>query len=159
VQERAGREPVDELRTERDRTPLPMVIAPGVLLAGACAVGLIPGAVPAIEQAAVRFADHGAYAAWVLRGEHVRWPVAAPSHVSADDVVYGLLATAGAFAAAAVGLFGRPLRQVVPRVVGAPAFRAVRFLRELHSGHIGDYIAWWTAGASLLGATCLLTLG
>jgi hypothetical protein len=29
----------------------------------------------------------------------------------------------------------------------------------LHSGHVGDYVAWWTAGAALLGATCLLVLG
>jgi hypothetical protein len=31
-------------------------------------------------------------------------------------------------------------------------------VRGLHSGHIGDYIAWWTAGAGLLGAVCLLAL-
>jgi hypothetical protein len=31
-------------------------------------------------------------------------------------------------------------------------------LRGLHSGHIGDYIAWWTTGAGLLGAACLLAL-
>ncbi len=29
---------------------------------------------------------------------------------------------------------------------------------SLHSGHIGDYIAWWTTGAGLLGGACLLAL-
>jgi hypothetical protein len=31
-------------------------------------------------------------------------------------------------------------------------------LRELHSGHIGDYIAWWTAGAALFGGASLVFL-
>jgi hypothetical protein len=31
-------------------------------------------------------------------------------------------------------------------------------LRRLHSGEIGDYIAWWTAGTAVLGAACLLAL-
>jgi hypothetical protein len=31
-------------------------------------------------------------------------------------------------------------------------------LRELHSGHIGDYIAWWTTGAALLGGASLILL-
>jgi hypothetical protein len=26
------------------------------------------------------------------------------------------------------------------------------------AGHIGDYIAWWTAGASVLGGICLVAL-
>jgi hypothetical protein len=39
-----------------------------------------------------------------------------------------------------------------------PTRTALRKLRHLHSGEIGDYIAWWTAGASVLGAVCLLAL-
>jgi hypothetical protein len=31
-------------------------------------------------------------------------------------------------------------------------------IRGLHSGHIGDYIAWWSAGVSLIGGVCLITL-
>jgi hypothetical protein len=36
--------------------------------------------------------------------------------------------------------------------------RALGALRRLHSGHIGDYIAWWTAGAALLGGSTLIFL-
>jgi hypothetical protein len=39
-----------------------------------------------------------------------------------------------------------------------PTQAALRSLRHLHSGEIGDYIAWWTVGASLLGAVCLVAL-
>jgi hypothetical protein len=34
----------------------------------------------------------------------------------------------------------------------------VAVLRGLHDGHIGDYIAWWSAGASVIGGVCLIAL-
>jgi multicomponent Na+:H+ antiporter subunit D len=157
-QARAAHERVDETRDERDHTPLVMVVVPGVLLLVAAVAGLIPGAVPWVERMAARFTDHSAYTAWVLHGAAVHWPTAATSHVSAADVATGLLAVAGAVLAAAVGLFGRPLREALPAAVHDPARSVVRRLRRLHSGHIGDYIAWWSAGASALGAVCLVVL-
>jgi hypothetical protein len=42
--------------------------------------------------------------------------------------------------------------------VREPCLAAVHGVRQLHNGHIGDYIAWWTAGASLIGGTCLIAL-
>jgi len=157
-QARSARETDDEVSTRRDFTPPMMIVVPVLLLAGALAVGLIPGAVPAIEHAAIRFTDHRAYARWVLYGRSVRWPALAPSHISADDVLYSAISILGALGTAAVGLFGRPLRRRAPALLSAPWLRALHALRDLHSGHIGDYIAWWTAAASLLGATCLLAL-
>ena len=121
-------------------------------------VALIPGAVPAIEDAAARFTDHTAYTHWVLQGQPVRWPTVAPSHISLEDVGYSAASVVGAVALASFGLFGRPLRRRVPSVIGVPWLRALHAVRDAHSGHIGDYIAWWTAGTSLLGAICLLTL-
>jgi multicomponent Na+:H+ antiporter subunit D len=157
-QARAAEERTDEERGPRDRTPATMVVVPAVLLALAAVIGLVPGAVPAIERAAARFADHGAYARWVLGSGRVAWPKLTASHVETKDVLYGLLAALGAIAAAALGLFGRPVRESLPRAVGGPAREALRGLRHLHSGHIGDYIAWWTAGAGALGGVCLLAL-
>jgi multicomponent Na+:H+ antiporter subunit D len=158
VQSRAAQEQGEEVTEARERTPLPMLIVPAVLLALALAVALIPGAVPGFARAAETFADHRGYAEWVLRGVARTLPAAPPDHVSGDDVLYGLLSSFGAIAAAAVGLFGRPLREGLPEVMSRPLLTAVHGLRRLHSGHIGDYIAWWTAGASLLGAACLLGL-
>jgi multicomponent Na+:H+ antiporter subunit D len=73
-------------------------------------------------------------------------------------VLLGVLSAAGALACAAIGLFGRPLRASLPARVREPALLAVHRLRALHDGHIGDYIAWWTAGASAIGGACLLAL-
>jgi multicomponent Na+:H+ antiporter subunit D len=157
-QERAAHEDVDEMRESRDRTPPTMLIAPATLLAIATAIALIPGAVPSIEGAAARFTDHAAYASWVLQNAAPRWPGVPVSHISGLDVLLGVVSVAGALACAAIGLFGRPLRTSLPGRVREPALLAVRRLRALHDGHIGDYIAWWTAGAGAIGGACLLAL-
>jgi len=157
-QARAAAERVDEEREPRDVTPLTMIIVPLLLLAGAAIIGLVPGATAAVARAAARFADHTAYARWVLGAEHVHWPHATIGHVEAADAIYGVLAVGGALATAALGLFGRPLRESLPRAIGELARELVRRLRYLHSGHIGDYTAWWSAGASILSGVCLLVL-
>jgi multicomponent Na+:H+ antiporter subunit D len=157
-QARAAEERVDETRGERDRTPLLMMVVPAVLLMLAVVVGLIPDFVPAVERNAARFVDHGAYGRWVLQGLPVRWAHAATSREEAIDIVYSALAVAGALGTAALGLFGRPLREGLPTRLTGPARAALRSVRRLHSGHIGDYIAWWTAGAAGLGLVCLVGL-
>ncbi len=157
-QARAAEETEEEIQTARDHTPPMMIAVPAVLIVLAMAVALIPGLVPAFEQAAARFVNHAAYATWVLKGHPVHWLAVAASHVSSDDFIYSLVSTTGAFALAGLGLFGRPLRAALPAWVGSPVLGGLHGLRALHSGHIGDYIAWWTAGASVLGAVCLLGL-
>jgi multicomponent Na+:H+ antiporter subunit D len=157
-QARAARVTEEEMQDRPDHTPPMMVVVPALLLVLTVAVALIPGAVPAVEEAAARFTDHAAYARWVLAGRAVHWPAVVPSHISVADVVYSAGSVLGAVVLAAFGLFGRPLRRRVPVALGVPWLRALHTLRDLHSGHIGDYIAWWTAGTSLLGAICLLTL-
>ena len=153
-----AREEYDEEGISRDRTPPLMIIVPAVLLAAAILIGLIPGAVPGIERAASHFHDHAAYVGWVLRGGRPGFAPAATTHVEAYDYLYAAGATIGALALAGLALFGRPLRRRLPAMLLRPLVAAVGGLRELHSGHIGDYIAWWTAGAALLGGSSLMLL-
>jgi multicomponent Na+:H+ antiporter subunit D len=148
----------DEETTARDYTPPLMLAVPAVLLAGAIVVGLIPGLVPGIETAATHFTDHAAYARWVLQGASGRFPPTATTHVATYDYVYGAAGTLGAIGIAALTLFGAPLLDRVPARVLGPPRAALGVLRELHSGHIGDYIAWWTAAAAALGGASLILL-
>ena len=157
VQLRQPREE-DEERIERDVTPPLMLIVPSTLLLAAIVVGLIPGLVPAIETAAARFADHAAYATWVLRSGTTHFAPAARSHIETVDYAYGATATLGALAIAALTLFGGPIRRSLPSGFERPPRAALTALRRLHSGHIGDYIAWWTAAAAMLGGACLILL-
>jgi multicomponent Na+:H+ antiporter subunit D len=153
-----AREEEREETAPRDRTPVLMMIIPALLLAGAIVIGLIPGAVPGIEIAASHFHEHLSYTDWVLRGTPAHFAAAETSHVEPFDYLYGAGAVLGAIGLAALGLFGRPLLDRIPNPVLRPVAVALQGFRALHSGHIGDYIAWWTAGAATLGGASLIFL-
>jgi multicomponent Na+:H+ antiporter subunit D len=157
-QARAAEERVHETIGGRDHTPLLMVLTPATLLVAALVLGLIPGAVPGVERLAEGFVGHHDYAAWVLHGAQVTAPIPKPSHISGEDYGYGAIAIVGMLIAAGLGLFGRRLRLSLPRLVRDPARNTAAVLRGLHNGHIGDYIAWWSAGVSLVGGVCLVAL-
>jgi multicomponent Na+:H+ antiporter subunit D len=147
-----------ETHGPHDHTPPLMMIVPGALLVAVLVLGLVPGAVPGVERFATQFVTHRYYAAWVLHYAHVPLPVLAPSHLSASDYGYGAISTVGALLAAGLGLFGRPLRAQIPEALSHYGESLVAAIRRLHSGHIGDYIAWWSAGVSVVGGICLVAL-
>jgi multicomponent Na+:H+ antiporter subunit D len=127
------------------RVPGSMFTVPAVLLAGALAAGLVPSLWTTVGAAADAFTDHAGYTAAVL---HTGGPVPPAVHTPAPHwtqpgVLLGLLATATA-ALLALATVRRP----VPH---GPA-RWLRPLRRLHSGHVGDYVAWFLAGTTLLAA-------
>jgi multicomponent Na+:H+ antiporter subunit D len=157
-QRQASREEEGEERASRDRTPPLMIAVPAALLLAAVVGGLIPGAVPSVEVAAHHFADHAAYAHWVLEGVAPHFAPAHTTHVLPFDYLYAGGAALGAVAVAALSLFGRPLGERLPVRATRPVLAAVGGLRALHSGHIGDYIAWWTAGAAMFGGVSLIVL-
>lgn len=157
-QVRQAREEEDEETAPRTFTPPVMLAVPAALLLGAVVIGLIPGAVPGIEIAAAHFRDQLSYIHWVLHGGMPHFAAASTAHVQGFDYLYGAGATLGAVALAAVALFGAPLRRALPAPVVRVPLAAVIALRRLHSGHIGDYIAWWTAGAATLGGASLIFL-
>jgi multicomponent Na+:H+ antiporter subunit D len=155
---RVAEEEEDEEQTSRDRTPPLMLIVPAVLLLAAVVIGLIPGAVPGIETAAAHLADHAAYARWVLRDAAPHYAPVKHSHVEAFDYLYGAGSILGALAIAALTLFAPTLHRRLPQAIIGPLRTGLAGLRELHSGHIGDYIAWWTAGAAAFGGASLILL-
>jgi multicomponent Na+:H+ antiporter subunit D len=157
-QARAAHEEESETRGGHDKTPLVMVIVPAVMVLGALVVGLIPGAVPAAEGYAAQFVDHRLYGAWVLHGARVALPHVVPSHVSAADYGYGAITILGMLGVAAAGLFGYRLRELRESRGAQRLGAAVWAVRGLHSGHIGDYIAWWSAGVGVIGGLCLVVL-
>ena len=157
-QARAAEERVDETRDERNHTPPLMMVVPGVLLALAAGLTFVPGAMDWAARAAAVFVDRHAYSAWLVPGAHVPLPPAPHGHVSSLEAVLGCAGTLLAVGLAALGLFGRPLREALPEGIRASSRAVISTVRNLHSGHIGDYIAWWTAGAAGFGAVCLLAL-
>lgn len=122
-----------------------------VLLLGALAVGVVPGAHTAAERAAAVFTDAAGYASEALTGTAAPVPeVAGAADWSLSGVVLGLASAALAVALAAAALYA-------DRLPGARLGRragglVLQPLRILHSGQIGDYVAWMMTGMVVLAA-------
>ncbi|RSS78745.1 complex I subunit 5 family protein [Streptomyces sp. WAC06614] len=152
-----GEEP--EVRARARRAPRPMVVVPALLLGVCVLLGVLPGVGEALGHGAELFTDRQGYAAAVagspVAGHH---PGAVPGpetgwHADAFGPALGTVVLACLLAGAA--LFGR-----APARVRRAATGAVRPVRRLHSGLLGDYVAWLTAGvAALLIAVAAQTLG
>ncbi len=130
----------EESSLERGRTPWATIATGTTLLALGLAWGLVPGLAGAATEAAARFTDHAGYAAAVLRGSAVSAPAPAAEAPTTAAWLYGLASGALAVAVA--------LLRTVPE---GP-------LRSLHSGRIGDYVAWTAVGAATIASVFALTL-
>jgi multicomponent Na+:H+ antiporter subunit D len=131
----AGEDPA-----ERGRPALATVLASLVLVALGLVWGLVPGLVDAVTGAAAHFVDRSAYAATVLHGAPARPPGIHGEGPTAAAWLWGFASAALAIAIAAL--------PTVP--VGA--------LRDLHSGRVGDYVAWVATGTALVAVVFALTL-
>src|SRR5438270_3914845 len=147
-----------ETHEERDRTPPVMIVPAILLLVGGLAIGLVPHLADRAETAAARFQDRGAYTAAVLGGRPAPNPAPRAEGPGGAGVVYGALSGAGAVAVAALTLFRRRLPAALRARVGGVGGPALVGLRRLHSGHIGDYLAWLTLGLGAVGGLFTLAL-
>jgi multicomponent Na+:H+ antiporter subunit D len=135
---------------EREGREVPLLLmratTVGLLVAG-LALSAVPGLERRAEVAAERFQDRPLYVRTVLFGHElppVPRPPVALVEPPAESALYGLGAVALAVGIATVALRRRRRRpRALPRPVG--------LLRAVHSGHIGDYVAWLTAGTATMG--------
>jgi multicomponent Na+:H+ antiporter subunit D len=152
----------DEGEREPQQGPSPvMMLIPAVALALAGAgLSIAPGLEPLSDHFAQRFRDQAGYVATVLHHGPTNGPISslALPAFTMSGVLYGIGTTVGA---AVLGLLAlnraqlpRALRQGTRGVFGA----SVEALRAAHSGHIGDYIAWLTAGLAVFGVAFSVAL-
>ncbi len=134
--ETSGEREQPETEQQLTRVPATMLAVPGVLLAGA----LLAGVTPALHAAVALAADEAAPGVTVA---------VMPPHWSAAGLLLGLLS-----AAVATGLAVLAVRH--PQHTRSRHW--LNPLRLLHSGHIGDYVAWTMAGTALLAALTLTGL-
>ncbi|MGW1892347.1 complex I subunit 5 family protein [Streptomyces sp. NPDC002004] len=139
-----GEEP--EVRSPQRSLPPAMTVVPAVLLALAAALGCVPAAATALAGGAATFTDPAGYAAAVLAGK----PAPPTAHTAeawtGTGVALGVLSVGIACALAAAAVHRRR-PQLAER---HPVARAIRALRRLHSGHLGDYLAWLAVGVAVL---------
>jgi multicomponent Na+:H+ antiporter subunit D len=142
-----------EIVGARGYVPAVMLASATILVVAGLVVGVVPGVLDLSQDTAARLTDRGLYAAAVLERPLPPDPAGATHGIGIVEVFLGILTTVGslALAAALLGAGGlkRPIWDPAPRVGRGALLR----LRRLHSGQIGDYVAWLVLGfAALSGA-------
>jgi multicomponent Na+:H+ antiporter subunit D len=131
----------------------PTMLVPAVLLLlGGLGVGLWPGLREWATHAAAVLIDRPHFVGEVLDG-------VAPGPLATEPVegwttktvLIGLIGPALAALLAVASVHG--IGSAMESRLAAP----LRVLRGLHSGHVGDYIAWQIVGAAVLGGVVVLT--
>ena len=157
---RESSEDTSETDTDKQRTPLTMIIPPAVLVAAAAVTGLVPQLGSVVEAAAVRFQDQRAYNATVLHGTrvaHVTTAYAAGiAGVTVTDLVIELGTAAGAVFLAFLALYWRRLPLL--RRGFEPGTGLVRPLRRFQSGVVNDYVTWIVIGVACLGGALAFSI-
>jgi multicomponent Na+:H+ antiporter subunit D len=133
------------------RIPATMVVAIAVLLTGGLLVGAVPAVAEALGAGAQRFLDRAGMLAQTLHGA----PATAIGSVDVEwtwsGVTLGLLSAALAVGIGFVGVhFG------LGRLRGALK-TPLHAVHRLHSGHVGDYVAWLVLGMAAVGALFVIT--
>jgi multicomponent Na+:H+ antiporter subunit D len=136
------------------RTTVVMVATAALLLGLGLAVGVVPGLTAGVTRAASTFTDHAGYVRSVLDGTGAA-PVVGGGGWTTSGVLFDLLSTALAIGCAAFALAGDRVPTAARRLA-APLARPLQGLRQLHSGHLGDYVAFFLVG--VVAAALLLGL-
>ncbi|MBV8208088.1 MAG: NADH-quinone oxidoreductase subunit D, partial [Acidobacteria bacterium] len=132
-----------------------VMLGPAIaLLCIALAVGLIPGLHRTALNAAAELMDNAGFAARTL--DSARLPgvnVQLPGRSELPPMLRAVAANIAALALAWFALSGYWPRK---ELYGRPLFRAVYVVRRLHSGHVGDYVAFMVAGVAVFGGMLAL---
>jgi multicomponent Na+:H+ antiporter subunit D len=144
-------EPEEEEPLEEEPTRPPFLLGVAAfLLAGSLVLGFLPGLAPRAQVGAEQFRDRAGYVADVLHDRSVEAGPLPEHETKPVSVLLGLATLAGALAVAAWGLRGHRLPPV--------ALLALNAVRRLHTGAVGDYVAWLVFGAAVLGGLVSLTV-
>jgi multicomponent Na+:H+ antiporter subunit D len=134
------------------RVPVTMLAATGILVAGSLAAGLLPGAGEAFAHAAQRFTDAAGYISQALSQAGAAPPRPDTAMAwTAEGAGLDLLSAALALGVAFLGLYARRMPGALRRAAGT-ARPVIAAVHQVHSGHIGDYVAWLFTGIAGLAA-------
>jgi multicomponent Na+:H+ antiporter subunit D len=153
-------EPPEEPPESEANRPVMIAITALVAVIG-IGMGVIPGLEDRSEHAAERFRDRQAYVERTLAGHVERYGPSAPvvlHRAKPASIAYGIGAGLIAFAVAAFGLWRRRAPSVARSLAGRYLEPVAGGLKAVHSGVVGDYVAWITVGTALVGGLWALTL-
>jgi multicomponent Na+:H+ antiporter subunit D len=142
----------DEGRETQGDTKIPatMFIPAFLLLVLAAAYSFIPHFRQAVELSSMRFMDQAAYQSQVLYHAPLSAYHVAPEESLLPAAIRGVVSTVLAVGFAALVLFRKRSPWKFFDFSGGLTL-VMRPLRKLHSGHMGDYVAWLTFGVAVIG--------
>ena len=134
-----------------NHTSAVMWIPAVALVAGGLLMGMLPNLQRTTLAAAVRFVDRAGYARRVLEGV----PLVTPASFNGKpfDPVDGVVAILAGIGLALGYLLWEPGRRALDAIASP-----LRMVRDLHSGHVGDYVTWLTFGVATFGVLGMLFL-
>jgi multicomponent Na+:H+ antiporter subunit D len=159
----AGAEATDIVREESEftgakgYTPNSVLATAVLLILGGLVFGILPGVVDQVQDAAARFTDRALYDAAVLGTPVPPLPHAEHPGIGIGAVALGLLTATGSLGLGYL-LLRRPRPFDHPIEPSGLVGPAILRLRRLHSGQIGDYVAWAVLGFAALGGALALTI-
>jgi multicomponent Na+:H+ antiporter subunit D len=137
-----------ETKGPHDGVPGVMWVPAAILIVFAGAAGLLPGISQVFRAAALQFTDHAGYVARVLDGALLPRSPVSPEHAAMlSAIVRSLAATLLAIVFASLALSDFRRRSWYTR----PFSAALKFIRQLHTGKVGDYVAYFTFGVAAIG--------
>ncbi|MEV0842417.1 complex I subunit 5 family protein [Actinocatenispora sera] len=148
-EETTGRSEESETTGPVRGTPVTMLVATCLLLGGGLVVGTVPGLARACGRAAAATVDTLGYRDEVLHGALRPLAEVPDSYWSVSGVLLGLLSAVLAVGVALLALARLPARL---RRMLHPLGPVLVGLHRLHSGHVGDYVAWLFLGTAALAA-------
>jgi len=150
-----------EVAQDPERSGVLMLLPTAALILAGVGIGLVPGIEHHVKHAAETFTDRQSYVATVLNGanEHTAVDSLSLLTLHASSVAWSLASLVGSVLLALLALYrerlvGRAARDRAYALVGG----GLDALRAVHSGVIGDYVAWLTFGVAALGGLLALVL-
>jgi len=134
------------------RPPLTMLLPPALLLVLGALLNFLPQARVLAADAAGQLGDHGRYLALVLGSSGMDPTSPFPSP---PTLLHTLLPALGAVALAAATLARHHAPPSVRRFGAKTAHALWAPLRAVHTGHVGDQVAFITLGAAAFAAACV----
>ncbi len=142
-------------RQQHRNVPAVLFTPAAVLILAGFGVTFIPHLHSYANAAASLFCDQQAYQSQVLDTAAVALPPLEHASTEMSSIIRGVIAAFLAVALALATIFRCRLRM---NALFAALENGIPPLRAMHSGHPGDYIAWFTFGTAALGGMFVLLL-
>ncbi|HTS46784.1 MAG TPA: hypothetical protein VMH05_02505 [Bryobacteraceae bacterium] len=140
-----------ETTSGHQKTPAVMIVPAAALVLCGLLLAFTPGLGTGLLRAASRFQNHAGYIAGVL--DNAPTPAASSIAMPHQEIAHGLINLLLALA-----LAGSYLRWEKGRHSLRAAAKAVQVVRNVHSGHVGDYVVWLAFGFASFGVVALFFL-